>query len=234
MDERSRFAGAFTFIELLVVMAVIAILISIAYPVYTGIIERGKATKDLSNLRQIGVATQSFINDNDGVLFSYTTSWMSQLNPKYLASWGIFQSPFDKRTPSEAGTNSPVSPISYGINQNIYVPPNNALISSSKIMNPTGFILFAPAQGNAATVNFQGLATTAAPGVTLVGSSNTVTTTNPPAGAPTQGGTHSNRTRINALFADLHCENMLWTAFISTSTSTPNFPDQWTPYKPYP
>jgi prepilin-type N-terminal cleavage/methylation domain-containing protein len=234
MTTNCHFARAFTMIELLVIMAVIAILISIAYPAYTGILERGKATKDMSNLRQIGVATQSFLNDNDGVLFSYTNSWMSQLNPKYLSSWAIFQSPFDKRSPSEAGTNSPVSPISYGINRNIYVPPNNVVISASRIMKPTNFILFAPAQDNAATVNFQGLASTGAPGVTLVGTSNTVTTTNPPAGGTTVGGTYSNRTRINALFADLHCENMLWTAFISTATSTPSFPDQWTPYTPYP
>ena len=234
MAPNRYFARAFTIIELLVVMAVIAILITIAYPVYTGIVERGKATKDLSNLRQIGIATQSFMNDNDGFLFAYNASWMSQLNPKYVASWGVFQSPFDRRTPSEGGTSSPVSPISYGINQNIYPPPNNVVISGSRIMNPSGFILFAPAQDDAATVNFQGLATTAAPGVTLVGTSNTVKTTNPLAGGNTIGGTHGKRTRVNALFGDLHAENMLWTAFISTATSTPNYPDQWTPYKPYP
>jgi prepilin-type processing-associated H-X9-DG protein len=172
------------------------------------------------------------MNDNDGVLFSYTASWMSQLNPKYLTSWRIFQSPFDKRSPSEAGTNAPVSPISYGVNVNIY--PNNTAMSATRITTPTGFILFAPAQNNVATVTFQGLATTSAPGVTLRGFGNAVTTTNPPAGGPTTGGTHSNRQRINALFADLHCENMTWTAFTSTTASVPGQPDQWTPYLPYP
>jgi len=227
MDERSRFAGAFTFIELLVVMAVIAILITIAYPTYTSILERGKATKDMSNLRQIGLATQGFINDNDGVLFSYTASWMSQLNPKYVASWAIFQSPFDKRPSSEAGDAT--TPISYGVNVRIY--PNNTPISSTRITTPTGFILFAPAQNNAATVNFQGLATSAAPGVALLGNNNSVTSS--PGGMAT-GGTHNNRTRINALFADLHCENMAWTAFTSTTPSVAGQPDRWTPYSPYP
>src|SRR5207248_83576 len=70
MPRNSHFARAFTLIELLVVIAIIAILISIAYPVYTGILERGKATKDMNNLRQIGIATQTYLNDNDGVIFS--------------------------------------------------------------------------------------------------------------------------------------------------------------------
>ena len=170
MDESSRFAGGFTLIELLVVMAVIAILITIAYPTYTSMLERGKATKDMSNLRQIGIATQSFINDNDGVFpGSATASWMMQLelNQKYLGVWRVIQSPFDRRPPSEAGDLT--TPISYGINANLYLPPNhNVAISANKVTNPSGFILFAPAQGSAATVNFQGLATTAAPGVTLV------------------------------------------------------------------
>ena len=75
-----NFSRAFTLIELLVVIVVIAILATIAYPVYTGVQERAKVTKDMSNLRQIGIATQTYMNDNDGVLFSTTTSWMSQLH----------------------------------------------------------------------------------------------------------------------------------------------------------
>src|SRR5918996_5315054 len=108
-----NFLRAFTLIELLVVIAVIAILATIAYPVYTGVQERAKVTKDMSNLRQIGLATQTYMNDNDGVLpGSATVSWMSQLelNQKYLSAWGVLQSPFDIRSPSETGTVAPVSP----------------------------------------------------------------------------------------------------------------------------
>src|SRR6266496_635302 len=99
-----NFSRAFTLIELLVVIAVIAILVTIAYPVYSGILERGKVTKDMNNLRQIGLASQTYMNDNDGLIFSTaagTGSWMAQLNPKYLAAWGVLQSPFDRRGPSE-------------------------------------------------------------------------------------------------------------------------------------
>src|SRR5258707_4243813 len=90
--RNSHFLRAFTLIELIVVLAIIAILMSMVYPMYTGISERAKATKDMSNLRQIGIATQTYLNDNDGVLFTAGGIWMNQLHPKYLPGWAIFRS----------------------------------------------------------------------------------------------------------------------------------------------
>ena len=217
---------AFTLIEVIVVIAIIAILAAILIPSLNSALERAKATKDMSNLRQIGLATQTYLNDSDGILFLPGTAWSSQLNPKYFSAWRGFQSAFDKRASSELG--DPTTPISYGVNAEIY--PGGAAMSVSRITEPTAFILFAPAQTSAATVNFQGVATTAAPGVTLLGNGGTVTSS--PGGVAT-GGTFSRRRRINALFADLHCEMMSWTAFTST-TANPGEPDQWTPYIPYP
>src|SRR6266550_4024948 len=106
---------AFTLIELLVVIAVIAILLSIAYPTYTSILERAKITKDMNNLRQLGLGIQTYLNDNDQVLPA-TTTWPGTttapvLYPKYIATRKVFQSPFDKRTPSESDAAPPV-PIS--------------------------------------------------------------------------------------------------------------------------
>jgi prepilin-type N-terminal cleavage/methylation domain-containing protein len=114
MTKNSCLARAFTLIELLVVIAVTAILGTIAYPVYTGVQERAKVTKDMNNLRQLGLATQTYMNDNDGTVFSTSTSWMLQLNPKYLPAWGVLQSPFNTRAPSELGTVA--TPVSHGIN----------------------------------------------------------------------------------------------------------------------
>jgi prepilin-type N-terminal cleavage/methylation domain-containing protein len=223
-----NFSRGFTMLELLIVIAVIAILATIAFPTFIAVQERAKATKDMNNLRQIGIATQLYMNDNDGTLPGSTTvTWMSQLHPKYLSSWNIFQSPFDTRAPSEGGILAPVSPISYGINVNVY--PNNVAMSADKVSKSTIFILFAPAQAVGPTVTFSGLATTGAPGVTEnAGTSN--------AGLAT-GGTHSTRTKINALFADLHLENMPWTTFTSNTANPPSDPDgnlRWTPYTPYP
>ena len=57
---------AFTLIELLVVITIIAILASIAFPVFNTVTERANQTKDLSNIRQIGVAMKLFAADHSG------------------------------------------------------------------------------------------------------------------------------------------------------------------------
>jgi prepilin-type N-terminal cleavage/methylation domain-containing protein/prepilin-type processing-associated H-X9-DG protein len=217
----------FTLLELFVVIVVIAILASIAYPALLGALERAKVTKDMNNLRQVGIAAQLYMNDNDGALFSTTGSWMTQLCPKYTAAWGIFQSPFDTRAPSESGTAPPaVSPISYGVNGR----PGLIGMSADKITKPTIFILFAPAQAAGATVTFQGLATDV-PGATVLGNGGGTATSTPGGGATL--GTQNNRTRINALFADLHVETMPWTTFTNNAANPPSDPDgyfRWNPF----
>jgi prepilin-type N-terminal cleavage/methylation domain-containing protein len=208
---------AFTLIELVVVLGVIAIMMSLTYPAYTYISQRAKVTKDMSNLRQIGTATQMYMNDNSGVFPGSTTlTWMSQLeqNQKYLSAWRVLQSPFDNRAPSEAGTASPVSPISYGINPNVY--SGGVAISADRITKPVTFIVFAPAQdaGPTVTFNSNATATAAVPGVT-----ENAGTSAP--GAAASGGTSNNRLKIAALCADWHAETMPWSgtgpAFINTS-----------------
>jgi prepilin-type N-terminal cleavage/methylation domain-containing protein len=208
---------AFTLIELLVVIVTIGILAALAIPVFSGVLERAKATKDLSNLRQIGAATQMYMNDNNGVFpGSATLAWMSRLeqNQKYLSSWRVLESPFDKRSTSELGDAT--TRISYGINANVL--PGNVAISADKITKPITFIAFAPAQASGVTVTFQGLATTSPPGVTLLGNNNTVTSS--PGGVPT-GGPHNNRKKINALCADWHVETMPWSGTGPRSQTPP-------------
>ena len=61
-----RTTSAFTLIELLVVITIIAILASIALPVFNGVTERANQTKDLSNAKQIAVALKLFAADNNG------------------------------------------------------------------------------------------------------------------------------------------------------------------------
>jgi len=227
-----NFSRGFTMLELLIVIAVIVILATIAYPVFIGIQERAKATKDMNNLRQIGIATQLYMNDNDGALFSTAASWMSQLHPKYLSSWNVFQSPFDTRGALEDDVNSPVS---YGINNG---PTNNVVgASADKISKPSIFILFAPAQASTAVVSFQGTAGFATlPGITVLGIGPPPPPPPPPQatsnpGGNATGGTHSSRQKINALFADLHLENMTWSVFANNANvpSDPSAAQRWSP-----
>jgi len=215
----------FTLIELLVVIAIIAVLVSIAYPVYTSVQERARAVQDMSNLRQIGLATQMYMNDNDGVIFSNDPNagtWMSQLEPKYIPAWKILQSPFDKRTPSEKGDKT--TPVSYGLNGNSKSGNSIAGLLSDKIANSSAFILLAPAQDSSSTVAFQGTPSAA------------VTEYKGTSGAGmAKGGTHSGRTRINAVFADMHTETMLWSKFIlDTDPNDSTAAQRWDPYQPYP
>ena len=59
---------AFTLIELLVVIAIIIGLAAILIPSLNSALESAKATKDLSNLRQIGALMQIYLNDKDRIL----------------------------------------------------------------------------------------------------------------------------------------------------------------------
>jgi prepilin-type N-terminal cleavage/methylation domain-containing protein/prepilin-type processing-associated H-X9-DG protein len=57
--------AAFTLVELLVVIGIIAILAGMAYPIYQRTVASGRAAACLSNLRQLGVGLNAYLNDNE-------------------------------------------------------------------------------------------------------------------------------------------------------------------------
>ncbi|MCC6683153.1 MAG: prepilin-type N-terminal cleavage/methylation domain-containing protein [Phycisphaeraceae bacterium] len=61
----------FTLIELLVVISIIALLISILLPALRQARQKSQLVACLSNLRQIGIAFQSYLTDSDGYFYEY-------------------------------------------------------------------------------------------------------------------------------------------------------------------
>ena len=189
---------AYTLIELLVVVAIIVILAALAFPAFTSAIERAKATKDMSNLRQVGLGLQTYLNDKDGVLpvINAAPGIGADLNPviypKYIATRRVFQSPFDKRAASETDS----APVSYGINQNMYDKVNGNM---TQVVSPASTILMAPRYSGSPslTTSWTGVAAIAPWVLNL-----------PVGGAGMTTGPQQNGRQINALFCDLHVETM--------------------------
>ena len=76
MKQMSRCA-VFTLIELLVVIAFIAILAGILLPSMNKARESGKRISCVNNLKQIGLAFQSYMDDFKGYVPNYETNWIN-------------------------------------------------------------------------------------------------------------------------------------------------------------
>jgi len=92
MKTHSRnLRSGFTLIELLVVIAIIAILAAILFPVFAQAREQARKTACLSNLKQIGLACNMYVQDYDETFpFAWGAPgpWDVALNP-YVKSAGL-------------------------------------------------------------------------------------------------------------------------------------------------
>jgi len=212
MTRNSYFSRAFTLIEVMVVLAIIVIMMAMVYPAFTTISERAKATKDMSNLRQIGLLMQTYLNDNDQIL-PLSTTWPGistnltlGLCPKYITTRKVFQSPFDKRP----GLENDSAPVSYSINTNMYAAAPGISGNMLKVVSPSSTFFMAP--------TYTGNPTTWAG--TMTSAPNL-----PKGGTGETRGTHSSGTRINVLFCDWHTENVTF----GPSTTEGTFQDYQLP-----
>lgn len=93
---------AFTLIELLVVIAIIAILAAILFPVFARAKESAKRTACMTHMRQLGIAVQFYVENDDQCLpmstnYGMATTepervWMSQIKP-YVNDQKVFVCP---------------------------------------------------------------------------------------------------------------------------------------------
>lgn len=67
MQQKLSKRPAFTLIELLVVIAIIALLAAILFPVFARARQKARDTTCLSNMKQIGLAVQQYVQDYDGI-----------------------------------------------------------------------------------------------------------------------------------------------------------------------
>ncbi len=120
----------FTLIELLVVIAIIAILAAILFPVFGRARENARRSACQSNLRQIGLGIQQYMQDYDeNMLPAYLINgcgtnchlhWRTLVNP-YVKSTQVFACPSNKLNEKVANDNQaqlgyPVFPASYVAN----------------------------------------------------------------------------------------------------------------------
>lgn len=90
---RRRQVG-FTLMEVLVVVGIIAVLAAIMFPTFFAARERARLTVCTSNLRQLGLAIQMYMQD-----WEWEPFWLSGLVPAYLSREGILFCPDDRSHP---------------------------------------------------------------------------------------------------------------------------------------
>jgi prepilin-type N-terminal cleavage/methylation domain-containing protein len=113
-NDLPRPVRGFTLIELLVVMAIIAILTAMLMPALTRAKEAGRATACLSNLRQIGVAFQLYVQDNNNRLPVMRDKSLTSSNElpspdvvlsNYVGNVNVMRCPSDKELFTRTGAS---------------------------------------------------------------------------------------------------------------------------------
>lgn len=83
MSRRTPSDAAFTLVEVLVAILIVAVLVVFAVPNFRPLLERAQAAICASQMRSIRVATDSYLNDHDQV-------WPQGPSPEEVVPWAEF------------------------------------------------------------------------------------------------------------------------------------------------
>ena len=124
-----KIGSAFTFIELLMVIAILAILAAILFPAFARARENARKASCQSNLKQIGLGTAQYSQDYDEKLYPHRFNATTGKNPLLTANGGpgpdagITESAADKGAPSKIFWISLLQP--YVKSYQVFVCPSN-------------------------------------------------------------------------------------------------------------
>jgi len=224
--EKPGFSGRDVAVAMFLVLMLVVLVVlvgSLVGPISGIPVQKARATQDCNSLKQLGLGTIQYLNDNDDRMFGEggSPAWPQVFHEKYLTDWHEYQSPFDKRIHVK-DPNAPAN-VSYGFNVNVLTPtpkgvPGSYEGSTTQWVSPSELIIMTTAPDPSTKLSFSG--TSVAP-----------KTVQPPTGPP--AGTYSSRNQINVLYGDGHSSHLGWQNY-SDSSSPHKGLSRWWPlgYKP--
>jgi len=142
-----RTSRGFTLVELLVVVAIIALLAAILFPVFGTAREKARQASCMSNQKQLGLAALQYSQDNDEMCVSSLVhngrGWAGCIWP-YVKATGVYTCP-DDPTLTSPGTVE----FSYAANSNLvyFIEIGQGAVPLAKVTNPSVTVMFTEAQG---------------------------------------------------------------------------------------